>query len=91
MNVTLIQGPEGSPNFCFGVYDASGSGKGCLEFAQTDWDYAPLASRFGWVPCGCGATDGTVDCEHRKTGDMLAEAFEFLAERDGETFDIEWE
>lgn len=87
MKARLQQGPEGSPNFCFGLYDVDSNE--CLEFVQSDWDYAPLASRFGWVPCECGATDGTVRCQHKSVGQMLSDAFDFLAERDGE--ELEWE
>jgi hypothetical protein len=57
-------------------------------FVQSDWDYAGLASSLGWCPCKCGATDGTVDCEHRNVSEMLSEAFDFLAERDGRRFDL---
>jgi hypothetical protein len=86
MLVQLVQGPEGSPNFCFGLY---GRGGVCVEFIQSDWEYAPLACSLGWAPCECGATDGTVDCAHRTTSAMLAEAYDYLAERDGEWFTIE--
>jgi hypothetical protein len=85
MKVHLIQGPEGSPNFCFGLYDAN---EGCVEFIQTDWDYPGLASRLGFVPCGCGATDGTVDCDHKTATQMISEAFDFLAGNAGKTFDL---
>lgn len=84
MKVKLIQGPEGAPNFCFGLYEHGE----CVEFVQSDWDYAPLASRLGWVPCECGHTDGTVDCEHRTASEMLASAYDYLAEHDGEKFDL---
>jgi len=39
---------------------------------QTDWDFPGVASTFGWSACPCGATDGTVDCEHRMAGDITA-------------------
>ena len=81
----LEQGPEGSPNFCFGLYNETGA---CALFVQSDWDYAGLASMLGWTPCPCGHTDGTVDCGHRKVGDMLAEAFDYLSERDGQEFEL---
>ncbi len=32
---------------------------------QTDFDFPGVASTFGWSPCSCGATDGTVDCDHK--------------------------
>lgn len=54
---------------------------------QSDGDYAGLASTFGWSPCSCGATDGTVDCGHRTADEMIAEAREFLESRVGETTD----
>ena len=60
----------------------------CIEFVQSDYEWAGLASSLGWVPCKeCGFTDGTVDCEHRKVSEMLSEAFDYLSERDGQTFD----
>ena len=87
MKVTLQQGPEGAPNFCFGLYD---DGR-CVQFIQSDWDYAGLASSLGWVPCECGRTDGTVDCEHKKVSEMLSSAFDYLAERDGDEFEFDAE
>ena len=86
MNVRLEQGPEGSPNFCFGLYN-SDDGE-CLAFVQSDWDWAGLASSLGWCPCECGRTDGTVKCAHRTVSEMLSEAFDYLAERDGHEFDL---
>ena len=86
MKVRLAQGPEGSPNFCFGLYNVVTNE--CLEFVQSDWDWAGLASRLGWVPCECGRTDGTVDCEHQAVSDMLSSAFDYLSEREGEVFEL---
>lgn len=40
MKVRLEQGPEGSPNFCFGLYDVA-TGES-LEFVQSDWDCVGL-------------------------------------------------
>ena len=86
MRVILHQGPEGSPNSCFGLYcEETGE---CMEFIQSDWDWAALASNLGWLSCECGRTDGTVACDHRKVAAMLAEAFDYLSERDGQTFDL---
>lgn len=56
-------------------------------YIQSDWEYAGLASSMGWCPCECGFTDGTVDCEHRKVGDMLAEAQEWIDDHLGEVFE----
>ena len=52
---------------------------------QTDWDYPGVASTFGWSPCPCGKTDGTVDCPHRTASDMIVEAGEFLDAHIGDT------
>lgn len=53
---------------------------------QTDWDYPAVASRMGFVVCECGATDGTVDCEHKAASDMIGQAYDFIREREGEEF-----
>lgn len=55
---------------------------------QTDWDHPSVASSMGWIPCECGGTDGTVDCKAcgRTASDMIAEAYDFIRERDGESF-----
>jgi hypothetical protein len=52
---------------------------------QVDWDYPGVASTFGWTPCPCGQTDGTVDCEHRTASEMISEAGEFLRDHLGDT------
>jgi len=52
---------------------------------QIDWEYPGLASSFGWSPCECGETDGTVDCPHKTAGDMIGEAREFLDDNLGKT------
>lgn len=57
------------------------------ELVQTDWDFPGIASTFGWQPCPCGRTDGTVDCPHRTASAMIAEAREYLKEHVGETAD----
>lgn len=72
----LEQGPEGSPNFCFGLYDVE-TGE-CLEFVQSDWDYPGLADRLGWPGCASDAI-----------GERLTAAFDFLAEHAGEEFDLD--
>ena len=53
---------------------------------QTDWDHPGVASRMGYVPCECGATDGTVDCEHKTASQMIADAYDYIREREGKTF-----
>jgi len=52
---------------------------------QTDWDFPGIASTFGWRPCHCGRTDGTVNCAHRTASEMISEAAEFLDEHLGES------
>ena len=52
---------------------------------QTDFDYPGIASTFGWSPCDCGATDGTVDCGHKAASQMIAEAQMFLDDNIGES------
>jgi hypothetical protein len=54
---------------------------------QVDWDYPALASNLGWVPCNCGATDGTIDCAHRTAEEMIQEAEAFINEHLGEPFE----
>jgi len=54
---------------------------------QTDWDYPGVASAMGWQPCYCGATDGTIDCKHRKTITMINEAYDFIVDHEFESFD----
>jgi len=54
---------------------------------QTDWDFPGTASTFGWQACACGATDGTVDCPHKKASRMISEAADFLDANIGKTVD----
>ena len=54
---------------------------------QTDYDYPGLACTFGWCPCDCGFTDGTVDCEHRTATEMITEAAEYLDDHIGDSVD----
>lgn len=75
---------RGSHNFVFSIVDETGGNGEELEFIQSDWEYAPAASALGWVPCPCGGTDGTVDCDHRTTSEMLSEAYDFLSSLDGQ-------
>lgn len=54
-----------------------------------DYDHCGIAGNFGWRPCECGSTDGTVDCPDcgRKAGDMIAEATAVLYDHDGDSFE----
>jgi hypothetical protein len=79
MNVTLSRGQ-------FGTYElVAEDGQDLL--VQTDWDYPGIASNLGFVPCKCGKTDGTIDCEHKTASQMISEAAAFLDEHDGEVFE----
>ena len=82
--IALTQ-PTNAPNFCFEVVGDNGTS----DFIQLDWNYPFTASRFGFVPCECGATDGTVDCEHKTATQMISEAYDFLVDHVGETVDAE--
>ena len=50
-------------------------------------DLPDLATIFGWSPCSCGSTDGTVDCDHRSACEMIADARDFLRAHAGDTTD----
>ena len=78
MKITLESG-----NFGFGYLLAADDRRDIL--IQTDWDYPGVASTFGWVPCECGETDGTVDCPHKTASQMISEAAEYLDEHIGNT------
>ena len=79
MRITLEEGPFGT--FLVTAED----GRDLL--VQTDVDFPGLAATFGWTPCSCGQTDGTIDCAHRSATEMIAEARDFLHERAGSTAD----
>ena len=79
MKITFEEGNFGT--FCLVADD------GQQILVQTDWDFAGLASTFGWSACSCGVTDGTVDCEHRTAGEMIADAHNFLRAHTGDETD----
>jgi hypothetical protein len=54
---------------------------------QADWDFPGLASMFGWCPCPCGATDGTIDCDHKTVSEMIVSARDYLTAHVGDTAD----
>ncbi|CAB4192842.1 hypothetical protein UFOVP1244_102 [uncultured Caudovirales phage] len=74
---------------CFVIVPDGGdpNDENTTTFVQTDWDHPGIASAMGWSPCYCGATDGTVDCEHRNASTMIAEAYDFIVDHEGEVFD----
>jgi len=79
MRITLLEGD-------FGTFLVRGR-DGREILVQTDWDFPGVAGTFGWCPCSCGATDGTVNCDHRTADDMISDARAFLRERLGSTAD----
>lgn len=79
MTICLERGPAG----CYVVRADSGESM----LVQVDWDFAGLASAFSWRACKCGETDGTVDCPHRTTDEMLGEFRHYLDCQLGETVD----
>ena len=79
MTVTLKDGPYGA------FVLESNSGDSYL--IQHDWDFPRIAAAFGWTPCHCGTTDGTIECEHRSVSEMIWEAYEYLTSRVGESID----
>lgn len=68
---------------CYLIVAEAESGRRRTVLVQTDWDFPGVASRLGWVACPCGFTDGTVDCAHRKAGEMIADARAHLDASDG--------
>lgn len=79
MRITLERGPVGS----YLVRADSGA----TLLIVVDWDFPGLASAFGWAPCDCGDTDGTIDCAHRTASDMIAEARDYLDQHIDESAD----
>jgi len=54
----------------------------CIVQKPDDHPYA--AKLFGWVPCDECEADGTADCAHKSSDEMIEEAREFLTEHTGE-------
>ena len=54
MQITLEEGRDGT----YLVRAETGE----TLLIQFDWDFAGLAIAFGWQPCFCGRTDGTINC-----------------------------
>jgi len=63
------------------------AGRRRTRLVWLDWDFPSLAATFGWMPCPCGETDGTIDCRHRTVRQMISEAREFLLAHHGDTVD----
>lgn len=79
MKITLREGDFGS------FLLVGHNGRSIL--VQSDWNFPKLASVFGWSPCHCGTTDGTIDCEHRSVQEMISEAHNFLRAHAGDKTD----
>lgn len=75
MRVTLKDGPF----WTFVIETENGESR----LIQSDWEFPSAAIAFGWSPCFCGYTDGTVDCNHKTTIQMIWEAFDFLDQNVG--------
>ena len=71
----------------FGNYEIGNSEDERTVYIQDDFSRLGLASRFGWVPCKCGETDGTVDCRHKTVMDMINSATSYLDNHQGEEID----
>ena len=69
-----------------GHYDWSTRDDNNTVLVQTDWGFPSLASAFGFVPCECGRTDGTVDCEHKTATEMITAAADWLDDHCGIVF-----
>lgn len=67
-----------------GTYELVDLDSGKSLLFQADWDFPGLATSFGFVPCKCGRTDGSVDCPHKTASQMIAEAQDFLDEHIGD-------
>jgi hypothetical protein len=76
---------EGGWNGAFEVFLLHANNRKSEEsvYFQSDWDFPGLASTFGWIPCSCGMTDGTVDCKHKTRSSMIADAYDFLVKNLG--------
>lgn len=60
------------------------SSDGRTLLIQTDYDYPGTAISFGWVPCKCGMTDGTINCGHKYASEMIVNAGNFLRKHIGD-------
>lgn len=69
--VCRVTGPKGRRD-----WDTRDDGRTILM--QIDCDFPGLASSFGFIPCECGWTDGTVNCPHKTASDMISAAIDFL-------------
>jgi len=79
MKVTLTKGPDIPIGYLLVAED------GQSALVQEDWSYPNLAGLFGWAPCDCGFTDGTVDCDHKTASQMITAAADVLREHRGDT------
>jgi hypothetical protein len=57
---------------------------------QNDYEYPAFALAMGWpIPCTCGSSDGTIDCEdcNVTAAAMIASALAWIETHEGERFD----
>lgn len=78
-----LEKPHNAPG-CYLIVDIK-TGRDIL--VQLDYDFCGIASSFGWSPCDCGDTDGTVDCEHKTADQMISEARKYLDDNLGAVAD----
>ena len=71
----------------FGNCEIGNSRNGRTVYIQDDWSRPGLASMFGWIPCKCGETDGTVQCKHKTVDEMIEDATSYLDNHQGEEID----
>ena len=75
MRITLTE-PEGNGTVIVKAED------GQELFIQSDWDFAGIASTFGWPGCRCGSrgTDGTIDCPDcgRSASELITDAIHWI-------------
>ena len=72
--ICRVSNPADSPQ----LYDWDTRDDENTVLVQTDWDHPGVASAFGFTPCDCGETDGTVDCAHKSASDMMEAARGYL-------------
>ncbi len=54
---------------------------------DSDWDFPSLAGLYGYVPCECGGSDGTVPCCGKSVDQMMIEATDMLDQNCGVVID----
>ena len=81
MEISIEPGPYGT----YILYNVGNERETIL--IQSDYDFPGVASAFGFVPCRCGATDGTIDCPHKTASAMISAARDWLDNNEGKIVD----